>query len=401
VNAVLIHSNRQGLRIPNGKCYGPLLGNKEVTHVHRNMQRLLALVLTVFALAGCGQKASTSATPANASGSASQAGSGAPTDTSTPNPAGNAQPREADAPATTVSNTNPTAGATAPVQKEPALPGTLLVMVENHFYSRPQSGLQYADWVFEMNAEAGITRYMAAFYSNRVEKIGPVRSARMYFYEIARAFKAPYAHAGASDDAFAAITLARKNEGFPDLDDIYSAGGCFWRAKDRKMPHNLYTSTDMLLACARERKQPMTPLPTLPTGDLYGGQPATDIKLSFSGDSPDIAWKWENGRYKRYQNGAPHVMDDGTALAFDNLVVLWAPHKWHKPADTWKWKIDIVGSGKARFFRDGKTFSGTWTKTSPDSHFVFKLDDGKPMTFAPGTIFFEVLKDADPFSFGA
>lgn len=273
-------------------------------------------------------------------------------------------------------------------------------MVENQFEARPQSGLNLADRIFEMNGDAGITRYLAVFYQHKAEKIGPVRSARMYYYQVARAFRAPYAHAGANADVLSAITIARKHEGFPDLDDIYSGGDCFWRSKDRKAPHNLYTSTDDLVRCAKERNQPMTPLAPLPAGDIAGGTPSTWVHLSFSGDSPSIAWRWQDGRWQRDQEGKPHVMQDGTALAADNLVVMWAPHKWFKPYnDDWEWKIDIVGSGKARFFRNGKTYTGTWSKASPDDQFVFKQDDGSLFPFAPGTAFFEVLKESDPFSF--
>ena len=40
----------------------------------------------------------------------------------------------------------------------------LLVMIENHSDSRPQSGLQSADVVYEAVAEGGITRFVAVFY---------------------------------------------------------------------------------------------------------------------------------------------------------------------------------------------------------------------------------------------
>jgi len=39
----------------------------------------------------------------------------------------------------------------------------LMVMIENHEDSRPQSGLQTADIVYEAVAEGGITRFMGVF----------------------------------------------------------------------------------------------------------------------------------------------------------------------------------------------------------------------------------------------
>jgi len=40
----------------------------------------------------------------------------------------------------------------------------LAVMVENHVEARPQSGLFFADIIYEAVAEGGITRFMALFY---------------------------------------------------------------------------------------------------------------------------------------------------------------------------------------------------------------------------------------------
>jgi hypothetical protein len=68
----------------------------------------------------------------------------------------------------------------------------LMVMIENHEDSRPQSGLQTADIVYEAVAEGGITRFMGVFYCGQVAgsesakyDVGPVRSARTYFLDLA------------------------------------------------------------------------------------------------------------------------------------------------------------------------------------------------------------------------
>ena len=43
---------------------------------------------------------------------------------------------------------------------------------------RPQWGLSQADQIFEYYHEAGLTRFNAIFYSNDVDRIGPIRSGR-------------------------------------------------------------------------------------------------------------------------------------------------------------------------------------------------------------------------------
>lgn len=61
----------------------------------------------------------------------------------------------------------------------------VLVTINNHPHARPQSGIANADIVYEMVAEGNITRLLALFQSELPETIGPVRSARDYFIEIA------------------------------------------------------------------------------------------------------------------------------------------------------------------------------------------------------------------------
>ncbi|MGI6343567.1 MAG: DUF3048 domain-containing protein [Bacillota bacterium] len=90
-------------------------------------------------------------------------------------------------------------------EPEPELPGVLLAMIDNHPNANPQSGLLDADIVYEMMAEGGITRYLAVFYSKKPELIGPIRSARYYFVQTAKAYNAPYAHVGGHDTAFRMI----------------------------------------------------------------------------------------------------------------------------------------------------------------------------------------------------
>ncbi|HEX6985446.1 MAG TPA: DUF3048 domain-containing protein, partial [Planctomycetaceae bacterium] len=67
------------------------------------------------------------------------------------------------------------APATPPVEEpppppDPELPGAIVVMVENHEDARPQSGLEAADVVYELEVEGRITRFMAVFYTRAADE---------------------------------------------------------------------------------------------------------------------------------------------------------------------------------------------------------------------------------------
>src|ERR1041384_601113 len=57
-------------------------------------------------------------------------------------------------------------------------------------YIRPQSGLTLADNVYEYYIEAGLTRFIAVFYGNNSEWVGPVRSGGYFDENIQRMYHA-------------------------------------------------------------------------------------------------------------------------------------------------------------------------------------------------------------------
>ena len=77
----------------------------------------------------------------------------------------------------------------------------IAIMVENQPVARPQWGITSPDLIIEGLAEGGITRMMWVYAdANKIpDKVGPVRSARHDFVELAAGMNAIYAHWGGSD----------------------------------------------------------------------------------------------------------------------------------------------------------------------------------------------------------
>jgi len=114
----------------------------------------------------------------------------------------------------------------------------LSIMVENSEGARPQSGLDKANIVYEVLAEGGITRFLAIYYDQDAEEVGPIRSARPYFVSKSLEHQAIYVHVGGSEEAYNFI----KEEKIDDINEFVDFEP-FWRTTDRIPPHNLYTST--------------------------------------------------------------------------------------------------------------------------------------------------------------
>src|SRR5690554_4132821 len=178
------------------------------------------------------------------------------------------------------------------VKAEKDMPGGFIVSIDNHRNAYPQSGLDKADRVYEILAEGGITRYLAVFHSHEAEKIGPIRSARYYFAYIVKGHDFPFAHAGGNNDAIVLIPKLK----IKDLDEIYNSSAYFYRDKSRKMPHNLYTNSELLMKGADKKKFEMVPLKPLAQGNMLSGEKADLIDITYSTDpryNYVITYEWD------------------------------------------------------------------------------------------------------------
>ncbi|TCS80606.1 DUF3048 domain-containing protein [Tepidibacillus fermentans] len=226
------------------------------------------------------------------------------------------------------------------------------VMINNHSKARPQSGLNQADIVYEILAEGMITRFLAVYQSQEPEIIGPVRSIRPYYLDIMKGLDALIVHAGASDEADAIL----KRGSLPDVDGLVGEGRYFWRAKFRKAPHNLYTSTEKIKQYASDHGYRLVgEIPSilfLKEEDIVTGQPAKNISIEYY-PKYIVGYQYDEATklYKRTINQQPHTdLETKEQLTARNVLVIRAKH-WS--IGNTKRGIDIDGQGKGYLFQNG------------------------------------------------
>ncbi|MDO8669271.1 MAG: DUF3048 domain-containing protein [Candidatus Buchananbacteria bacterium] len=266
------------------------------------------------------------------------------------------------------------------------------VMVENHVESRPQSGLSKAKIVYEFLAEADITRFLAVYdLSENLERIGPVRSARPYFIDIAREYRAIYAHSGGSPKA---LDILRDDDLVYNLDEFFGYNsGYFWRDDKRYAPHNLYTSSELLLK-AKEHYDVLN-YADLVSWKFKDGKSAAasnlEIKINYS-DSPSyqVIWKYssDSNMYERWQNNNRHVDDDGSIIEADNVIIQYA--ETEVLDEIGRKDIELIGEDKAVVFRDGLAILGRWQKKDTASRTVFYDENNNEIELNRGKTWVEV-----------
>jgi len=262
------------------------------------------------------------------------------------------------------------------------------MVIENSPAARPQSGLIYADLVYEAHAEGGITRFLAIFLSERPEIVGPIRSVRHYFMHMAREWDALLVHYGQSfiaEAQFNTIQVRRLN-GL-----VMPNEKPFWRDNSRKAPHNVYIDTnDCLERIDFEQKERGFEFSTDPPP---GAKEYTSLTLPFNQSSSMVEYRYdkEKGVNLRYMNGKPHVdRESGEQLYNKNIIVQYAKHGILEPGAGYR-EVEVIGSGKAVYFIDGKYQEGTWERKGPNAPTQYLDSSGQPIRLSPGKVWIEVV----------
>lgn len=276
----------------------------------------------------------------------------------------------------------------------------IAVMVENSPEARPLSGVSSANLVIEAPVEGGITRFMLIYDATTTfAQVGPVRSARPYYVELADALHAVYAHVGGSQEALENIG---KINGFRNLDEYYN-GPTFWRSATRPAPHNVYTSSEAVAkAIARKGWQPESFTPwRYEMSRASSTHDGLNLSVPYGGTF-NVSWTYDedSNRYVRRQAGVTQKDADGTVVSSTNILVLKTDAQ--QVDDYGRLHLRTTGSGKGVLFRDGERFDLTWRRTAT-GWFTFETVEGSDVFFAPGPtwISFATRPDELPVSLEA
>jgi hypothetical protein len=274
----------------------------------------------------------------------------------------------------------------------------IAVMFDNHYKARLQSGLSHADIIYEVLAEGLITRYMGIFQEREPEVVGPVRSARPYFIQLALSYDPLYVHVGGSDQAFIDI----KRYKMADVDGLSVGSGVYYRTQHKSMPHNMYTSYEGIIKeqTRRNYNQEVTyeGLSIQNFKSQIKGTEISELKVVYkpisSKDSTgyivDFKYDEEAKHFKRYINGQAHT-DETTAIHLyaDNILVLKAKHQVLDSAG--RRQIDVVGSGEGYYYNEGMYIPIKWEKEDVYSATKYFDLKGHEFKLNPGISWIQII----------
>jgi hypothetical protein len=230
-----------------------------------------------------------------------------------------------------------------------------LAVVVDNVGGYPQSGLRPASTIVEMPVEGGLTRLMLVFDRTDPERVGPVRSAREYFVELAGRIDAVLVHDGGSPGALAAIGASP----LPTINS-FDRGELFARG-DGQAPYNLFSQGDALRAAVNrlDLSRGRTVATTIyrPASDLPA---ATSVSVRY-GATYTTAFRFEQAldAYRWVRNGTAAVDASGEAVLVD-AVLVGAIEARVFPNDTaGRLSIPLRG-GAATLYVGGRAVEGRW-----------------------------------------
>jgi hypothetical protein len=272
-------------------------------------------------------------------------------------------------------------------------------------FTRPQSGLNEADIVYEHTTEGYITRFTAIFYGHTPEKVGPIRSARLLDVELPAMYDAALFYSGSS----VGVGNRLRNSDFRERVFTERVEDGFYRTGEAKpWEHTLYGRPAEFWQAIEERdlNRPPQFQTFMAFSDFVpeGGVPSNGVMIDHSWT--DIEWQYDEsiGRYRRWSDEEIHRDGNSNEQVTAANVILVFPFHVLDPTICEQIaqdgtcvhlsvQIQLWGSGDAIVLRDGQRFDVVWHREGRNDMLTFTDQAGDPFPLKIGNSWVQVIPD--------
>ena len=277
----------------------------------------------------------------------------------------------------------------------------VFVKVANYpAYGRPHAGLSAADIVFEYYIGGEANRFIAVFYGENADQIGPMRSGRLVDPQLVNMYQGILGFIGAYETVYTKIVDVLGNRAITESNLAYPA-----IYRDGTGVTSAFSDSAELTKLSTQRGvdnhqyalEGMAFDPETPAG----GSEGTDVVVQYASiDRGEWQFDIPTGKYLRLIEDTTGselemipLVDRNTdeQLAFSNVVVLYAYYTEYAPT---LHDIDIWGNKTGRpavVFRDGQAYEVTWIAPSNSQPIQFLDENGEPFPLKPGNTWMAIM----------
>lgn len=250
---------------------------------------------------------------------------------------------------------------------------------------KAQTGLNYADIIYETEVEGGITRLMAVYQDiTKAQKVGSVRSARYPYIDLAMGHNAVYIHCGEGNTASAHlkdldhISIDTASEGAKRIPNglaswhtLYALTGDLWNNINNRFDTKNADNTPWLSFYDEGE-----------TVTLTSGS-ATSITVPFQASTTKFTYNAEKGVYTRLNRNGVAVADYNTkeSTEIENVFVLLSKITIHSNG---KHRMVEFNQGDGYYFANGTYQFIKWSKGDAENSFKFTDTEGNELKIKTG-----------------
>ena len=270
----------------------------------------------------------------------------------------------------------------------------IAVMIDNNIKDS-HAGLQDSYINYEIIVEGGLTRIMALYKDKNVDMIGPIRSSRHYFLDYALESDAIYTHFGWSPFAEKDI----KALGVENINGL--TDDAFWRDKNLKAPHNVFTKIDTIYNYAKNNKNYSTEtddwkllnysVKNINLENNEDAVAANNIDIKYSNFvTVNYEYNAENKYYLRSKNNVRHIdKNTGSQLHYKNIIIEKVNNS---TLDSYgRQDLDTVGEGDGYYITNGYALPIKWSKASRKSKTIYTYLGGSKIKVNDGNTFIHIV----------
>ncbi len=271
---------------------------------------------------------------------------------------------------------------------------------------RPHWGLSSADIIYEYYTEFGTTRFAAVFYGQDAEMVAPIRSARLFDFNVVRGYKGMFIFGSAYEGTYNRLV----NSEFSNRLMIESANtaGVIYRIEPNSKNYEVANTSKVAEYTQRmgidNSRQNLDGMLFQMQAPL-GGEESDSVFVRFSAA---IYNRWDYNpkthTYARFSDvenstgASDEVYEQLIDRAIDepieteNIAIVFVRHTDIDARPTVEvLDVSMLGTGKAYIARDGKVYEVTWSRPTEESVLTFLNPDGSVFPLRPGQTWVEVM----------
>jgi hypothetical protein len=269
---------------------------------------------------------------------------------------------------------------------------------------RPQWGLSLADIVYEYYTEEGTTRFAAVYYGQDAQRVGPIRSARLFDQHVVRMYGGVFVFGYADPIVYRTLLLSDFGKRLVVERTDTCPSVCRYDVKRSNiLVANTAELPPLLKMLSIDNTRPKLDGMYFKLEPPEGGTRINSVYVRYS---TAIYNRWDYNvvteRYQRFSDADNDLTGKnekyapltdkltGKPIEVDNVVMVFVPNRYFSRTPEII-DIQLNGSGRAFIARDGMIYRATWSRTSAGSPLTLLGEDGKLFPFKPGQTWMEIM----------